>query len=93
MNLFHITRIGLINSLFVSNKVFNANIAALALAVSNIVSINNKSTFPSSKPRACSVYASTSASKAIQQKTKRIIKIFNNKHNILTNISKIRFFY
>ncbi len=82
-NFLFLTRIGLVSSIFVSNNVFNAYIAALAFAVSNIVSINNKSTFPSIKPRACSVYASTRVSKANQRQEKKTIhiKIFLN--NIL----------
>ncbi len=41
----------------------SAKIAALALSVSNTVSTRNRSTPPSSKPSACSRYASRSSSK------------------------------
>jgi hypothetical protein len=45
-----------------SNKVSRAKIAALALRVSKIVSTMSRSAPPSTRPRACSRYASTSRS-------------------------------
>ena len=46
-----------------SNTSRTATIAALALSVSKIVSISSRSQPPSISPRACSAYASRSASK------------------------------
>ena len=48
-----------------SNRVSRAKIAALALSVSKIVSTSSRSAPPSTRPDACSVYASTSPSKVM----------------------------
>ena len=51
-----------------SNRVSRAKIAALALSVSKIVSTSSRSAPPSTRPAACSAYASTRSSKLVLRK-------------------------